>query len=84
VRASAVHPEPAAEARRAAPLGVGFSKRILPGFGLEREDDYLWLNTAGEETASGFGNLSVNRPVVAWPVALAAFGMFPYRFSTMI
>jgi hypothetical protein len=44
---------------RTTSLGVGFSKRILPGFGLELEEDYLWLKSAGEEAASGFGNLSV-------------------------
>jgi hypothetical protein len=44
---------------RTTSLGVGFSKRILPGFGLELDEDYLWLNTAGEETTSGFSNLSV-------------------------
>jgi hypothetical protein len=44
---------------RTTSLGVGFSKRILPGFGLELDEDYLWLNTAGEGTTSGFGNLSV-------------------------
>jgi hypothetical protein len=44
---------------RATSLGVGFSKRILPGFGLELDEEYLWLNTAGEGTTSGFGNLSV-------------------------
>jgi hypothetical protein len=44
---------------RTTSLGVGFSKRILPGFGLELDEDYLWLHTAGEGTASGFGNLSV-------------------------
>jgi hypothetical protein len=44
---------------RTTSLGVGFSKRILPGFGLELDQDYLWLNTAGEGTTSGFGNLAV-------------------------
>jgi hypothetical protein len=44
---------------RSTSLGVGYSKRILPGFGLQLDEDYLWLHTAGEGTASGFGNLAV-------------------------
>jgi hypothetical protein len=44
---------------RTTSLGVGFSKRILPGFGLELDEDYLWVNTAGEGTTSGFSNLLV-------------------------
>ncbi len=37
--------------------GLGYSKRILPGFGLELDEEFQWLYTAGEGTASGFGNL---------------------------
>jgi hypothetical protein len=44
---------------RTTSLGLGFSKRILPGFGLQLDEDYLWVHTAGEGTASGFGNLAV-------------------------
>lgn len=44
---------------RTTSLGVGFSKRILPGFGLELDEQYLWLHTAGDGTATGFGNLGV-------------------------
>ena len=40
-------------------LGVGFSKRILPGFGVQLDEEYLWLHTAGDGTESGFSNLSV-------------------------
>jgi hypothetical protein len=38
-------------------LGLGFSKRILPGFGVELEEQYQWLHASGGATESGFGNL---------------------------
>jgi hypothetical protein len=44
---------------RTTSLGVGFSKRILPGFGIELDEEYLWVHTAGAGTESGFGNLAV-------------------------
>ena len=44
---------------RTTSLGVGFSKRILPGFGVQLDEEYRWLHTAGDGTESGFGNLAV-------------------------
>jgi hypothetical protein len=44
---------------RTTSLGVGYSKRILPGFGLELDEQYQWLHTEGDGTPSGFGNLEV-------------------------
>ena len=44
---------------RTTSLGLGFSKRILPGFGIELDEEYLWLHSAGDGTESGFGNLAV-------------------------
>jgi hypothetical protein len=44
---------------RTTSLGVGYSKTILPGFGLQLDEDYLWVDTAGAGTASGFGNLGL-------------------------
>ncbi len=44
---------------RTTSLGVGYSKTILPGFGLQLDEDYLWVNTTGEGTATGFGNLGL-------------------------
>ena len=43
---------------RTTSLGVGYSKRILPGFGLELDEEYLWLHPAGDGTESGFSNLT--------------------------
>jgi hypothetical protein len=40
-------------------LGLGYSKRILPGFGVELDWEHLWLDTSGDGTARGFGNLAV-------------------------
>jgi hypothetical protein len=45
---------------RASSLGVGYSKRILPNFGIEVDEQYQRLHTEGDGTASGFGNLGVN------------------------
>ena len=44
---------------RTTSLGLGFSKRIFPGFGVQLDTEYLWLRTAGDGTESGFGNLAV-------------------------
>jgi hypothetical protein len=44
---------------RTTSLGVGLSKRIFPGFGLQLDVPYLWLHTQGDGTESGFGNLAV-------------------------
>ncbi len=41
-------------------LSVGYSKRILPNFGLEFDSQYQRLHTEGDGTMSGFGNLGVN------------------------
>jgi hypothetical protein len=43
---------------RTTSLGVGFSKRIFPGFGLQLDVPYQWLHTEGDGTESGFGNLA--------------------------
>jgi hypothetical protein len=43
---------------RTTSLELGFSKRILPRFGLELEEEYDWLHTIGDGTGSGFGNLT--------------------------
>jgi hypothetical protein len=43
---------------RTTSLGVGFSKRILPGFGLELEEEFQWVHPAGQATTTGFGNLA--------------------------
>jgi hypothetical protein len=42
---------------RTTSLGLGFSKRILSGFGVELEEEYQWLHASGDGTESGFGNL---------------------------
>jgi hypothetical protein len=44
---------------RTTSLGLGFSKRIFPGFGIQLDEEYLWLHTSGDGTESGFGNLAV-------------------------
>ncbi len=44
---------------RTTSLGLGFSKRILPNFGLQLDEEFQWLHTAGDGTTSGFGNLGV-------------------------
>jgi len=41
-------------------LDVGYSKRIMPNFGIEVEESYLRLHTEGDGTVSGYGNLLVN------------------------
>jgi hypothetical protein len=41
-------------------LDVGYSKRILPNFGIEVDESYQRLHTEGDGTISGFGNLGVN------------------------
>ncbi len=41
-------------------LDVGYSKRILPDFGIEVDESYQRLRTDGDGTVSGFGNLGVN------------------------
>lgn len=40
-------------------LSVGYSKRILPHFGIEINDTYQFVKPNGEKTQHGFGNLSV-------------------------
>ncbi|HEX9137974.1 MAG TPA: hypothetical protein VF905_13665 [Nitrospirota bacterium] len=41
-------------------LDVGYSKRIIPSFGIEVEESYQRLHTEGDGTVSGYGNLGVN------------------------
>ncbi len=41
-------------------LDIGYSKRILPDFGIELDGSYQRLRTEGDGTVSGFGNLAVN------------------------
>jgi hypothetical protein len=41
-------------------LDVGYSKRILPNFGIEVGEGYQRLRTDGDGTVNGFGNLEVN------------------------
>ena len=41
-------------------LDVGYSKRIVPNFGIEVDESYQRLHTEGDGTVSGFGNLGVN------------------------
>ena len=41
-------------------LDVGYSKRIIPNFGIEVDESYQSLHTDGDGTVSGFGNLGVN------------------------
>jgi hypothetical protein len=41
-------------------LDVGYSKRIVPNFGLEIDESYQSLHPDGDGTVSGFGNLAVN------------------------
>ncbi len=41
-------------------VDAGYSKRIIPNFGIELDEQYQWLHTEGDGTASGFGNLDVN------------------------
>ncbi len=41
-------------------LDVGYSKRIMPNFGIEFDEQYRWLHTEGDGTVNGFGNLEVN------------------------
>jgi hypothetical protein len=41
-------------------LDVGYSKRIVPNFGIEVDESYQRLHTEGDGTVSGYGNLGVN------------------------
>jgi hypothetical protein len=41
-------------------LDVGYSKRIVPNFGVEADESYQRLHTEGDGSVSGFGNLAVN------------------------
>jgi hypothetical protein len=41
-------------------LDVGYSKRIIPNFGIEVDQGYERHHTEGDGTVSGFGNLAVN------------------------
>ncbi len=41
-------------------LDFGYSKRILPAFGIQFDESYQRLHTEGDGTVSGFGNLGVN------------------------
>ncbi len=41
-------------------LDVGYSKRIIPNFGIEFGESYQHLHTEGDGTVSGYGNLEVN------------------------
>lgn len=45
---------------RTSSLDVAYSKRILPNFGIELDEQYLRLHTEGDGTVSGLGNLGVN------------------------
>lgn len=45
---------------RTSSLDAGYSKRILPNFGIEVSESYQRLQTAGDGSASGYGNLEVN------------------------
>jgi len=53
-----MHGEAGGPRVRTTSIDLGYSKRILPGVGLELDEQYLWLHTAGDGTASGFGNLA--------------------------
>lgn len=44
---------------RTTSVGVGYAKTIVPNVGLELDEEYLWVHTAGEGTGSGFANLGV-------------------------
>lgn len=41
-------------------LDIGYSKRIIPNFGIEIDESYQSLHTDGDGTVSGFGNLATN------------------------
>ncbi|MGE5172827.1 MAG: hypothetical protein ACM3MD_03250, partial [Betaproteobacteria bacterium] len=41
-------------------LSVEYSKRITPEFGVAVGEQYQWLHTEGDGTATGFGNLEVS------------------------
>jgi hypothetical protein len=41
-------------------LDVGYSKRIVPDFGIEVDESYQRLHTEGDGTVSGYGSLGVN------------------------
>jgi hypothetical protein len=51
--------DPATGRTRTTELAFGFSKRVLPNFGLELNAPLQWVHTEGSGTASGFGNLEV-------------------------
>jgi hypothetical protein len=48
---------------RTTSLGAGYSKTVLPGFGVELEGEYLWVRGADAGSASGFGNLAATLKV---------------------
>ncbi len=41
-------------------LDIAYSKRIMPEFGIEVDEQYQHIHTEGDGTVSGFGNLEVN------------------------
>jgi hypothetical protein len=41
-------------------LDVGYSKRIIPNFGIEVDEQYQSLHNEGDGTMDGFGNLTTN------------------------
>ncbi len=45
---------------RTSSIDVGFAKRILPNFGIEVAESYQRLQTAGDGSVSGYGNLEVS------------------------
>ena len=45
---------------RTSSLDVGYAKRILPNFGIEVADSYQRLQTEGDGSVSGYGNLEVS------------------------
>jgi len=45
---------------RTSSLDVGYAKRILPNFGIEVADSYQRLQTTGDGSVSGYGNLEVS------------------------
>lgn len=45
---------------RTSSFDVGFAKRILPNLGIEVADSYQRLQTAGDGSVSGYGNLEVS------------------------
>ncbi len=45
---------------RSLSFDAGYSKRIIPNFGIEVDEQYRSLHTEGDGTVSGFGNVEVN------------------------